>query len=566
MSNAWEGYYEGRRRRRRTRRWRLLPVGILLLVGAVFGVSRCLPQGGMFGPRTGIGEAEANPAASTVVVFNASDPLSRDLAEYYAGKRGIPAEQMVGLKCSIEEEISRQEYDDTLANPLRAQFDARGWWERSSDKPGQDLTSTVTRNRMHYLVLMRGVPLRIRQTNGYAGDTTDQPSPLRDANGACVDSEMAAMGLFSRRISGFLPNPYFRSYSHFPDAHCPPGMMLAGRLDAPTGGMVKRMIDDSLATEKTGLWGRCYIDRRGMAPSSGPLAEGDAWMTKILKETAPFLMPTVDDNHEAIFSANYPMTDAALYFGWYSEQVAGPFAQARFRFRPGAVACHIHSFSATSVRDPAKWWVGPMLDKGAAAVLGNVYEPYLTFTTHLDIFADRLQQGNNLAESAYAAQVGLSWMNTVVGDPLYRPGLVWKNLESDLGDTPASGEAGIVAEGRAYWRGAQIWRARGAAAGTAALEKSAERLHSGLIYEGLGLLQMTGDDKARAMPSFERALRAYKDAADDIRVTMHIARVLSMTGKKAEALNFLNSAKEKYAAAPEAAALDELKAEVTSPF
>ena len=28
--------------------------------------------------------------------------------------------------------------------------------------------------------------------------------------------------------------------------------------------MVRRMIDDSLAVEKTGLWGRCYVDGRGL--------------------------------------------------------------------------------------------------------------------------------------------------------------------------------------------------------------------------------------------------------------------------------------------------------------
>ena len=248
--------------------------------------------------------------------------------------------------------------------------------------------------------------------------------------------------------------------------------MLAGRLDGPTGGDVRKMIDDSLAVEKTGLWGRCYLDRRGLSAGSGPYAEGDGWLTKILTDTAPYLMPTLDDNRPELYSANYPMTGAALYFGWYAEQPAGPFTQPWFRFRPGAVACHIHSFSATSVRDPVHWWVGPLIEKGAAAVLGNVYEPYLSFTTHLDIFADRLQAGYTLAECAYAAQPALSWMNTVVGDPLYRPGLAWKNLESELDDAPASaGNSAMDVEGRAYWQGAQMWQARGAGAGTLALEK-----------------------------------------------------------------------------------------------
>jgi hypothetical protein len=53
--------------------------------------------------------------------------------------------------------------------------------------------------------------------------------------------------------------------------------------------------------------------------------------------------------------------------------------------------------------------------------MGNVYEPYLALTPHVDIFTRRLLQGDYFAEAAYASEKGLSWMLTVVGDPLYRP-------------------------------------------------------------------------------------------------------------------------------------------------
>ena len=327
-------------------------------------------------PGQGInGRPGANPADLAVVVYNALDPLSHELADFYAGKRGIAPERVVGLRCSAEEEISREEYDAQIAGPLRAIFDARGWWQRSADKPGEEPSSVVTANQISYLVLMRGVPLKIRQTDGYPGDHCSQPSPLKEANGASVESELTVLGLFTRAISGFLPNPYFRSYKSFPDARRPPGMMLAGRLDAPTGSIVRRMIEESLAVEKTGLWGRCYLDARGLAAGSGPLAEGDGWINRLHDDLVPYTLPTVYDHAPAMFPAEFPMTEAALYFGWYSEQVVGPFTRGGFRFQPGAVACHIHSFSATSVRDPFRWWVGPLLDKGADAVLGNVYDP-----------------------------------------------------------------------------------------------------------------------------------------------------------------------------------------------
>ena len=249
------------------------------------------------------------------------------------------------------------------------------------------------------------------------------------------------------------------------------------------------------------------------------------------------------------------MTEAALYFGWYSEQVAGPFTRGGFKFQPGAVACHIHSYSATSVRDPFKWWVGPLLDKGAAAVLGNVYEPYLSLTTHLDVFAEHLLDGDTLVESAYAAQPGLSWMNPVVGDPLYRPALVWKNLEFALDDAPAGGSS-LAADGRAYYQGAQTWHAKGPMAGAAALKKSAERLHSGRVYEGLGLVET---DPGRAAEAFERATRFYKNPADKVRAAYEEVRCLAGAGKKREAGAILATARDQYASEPEAAVLDELK-------
>ncbi len=37
--------------------------------------------------------ASANPADLAVVIYNESDPLSHELADFYAEKRGIPAER-----------------------------------------------------------------------------------------------------------------------------------------------------------------------------------------------------------------------------------------------------------------------------------------------------------------------------------------------------------------------------------------------------------------------------------------------------------------------------------------
>ncbi len=563
MSAAWEGYEElrrgGRRDRQRKRRRAALAVtGALVLVATSIAVFNGVP-GKLSGQRAGIGIVGSggggNPADFAAVVYNAADPLSRDLAEFYAKKRGIDRDRVVALQCPVTEEISREEYDSTIAGPLRAAFDTHGWWQRTPDRPDKEPSSTVTANRIRFLVLMRGVPLRIRATTGYPGDFCTQPSPIKDSNCASVDSELAALGLFTRSISGIVLNPLFRTFARYSE-NGRPGILYTGRLDAPTGTMVRRMIEDAIAVEKTGLWGRCYVDGRGLT-APNPLAVGDVWMTKIASETGPRVLPTVFDTKEAQFSVAYPMNDAALYFGWYSVDPAGPFTRDDFKFRPGAVACHIHSFSATSVRDPQHWWVAPLLNRGADAVLGNVYEPYLTLTTNLDTFAERLAEGDTFAESAWLATPGLSWMNTVVGDPLYRPGKVWKELQFDLGDgAPPAGESAVVTESKAYYQGTLAWHDKGTGAGAAALERSGTRLHSGLIYEGLGRLQAASGNAAGAIKACEQAIRLYREPGDKVRVILGEASVMASAGQTGKAEALLADARKRYAGTPAAAALE----------
>ena len=497
---------------------------------------------------------------TALVIYNENDPLSRDLAAFYADQRGIPAERVVSLKCPIEEEISRQQYDDTIARPLRALFDERHWWLRSPDKPDAEPSSVVSGNRIHFLVLMRGMPLRIKGTPPSLTRAISASFPRRSEiatrrawtrNSRCWACSRGASRGFSR--TRIINRSTGSRRTRFP------GIMLTGRLDAPTGSTVRQMILDTLAAEKNGLWGRCYLDGRGIAPNSSPMAEGDQWIDRIASDRAPYFLPTITDHQSAMFPTAYPMNAAAMYFGWYSQDVAGPFTREDFHFVPGAVAVHIHSYSATTLRDTTHYWVGPLIDKGASASLGNVYEPYLTLTTHLDIFADRLFDGFTLAESAWAATPGFSWMNTVVGDPLYRPGLYWKNQEFSLdAPPPTAGEPAAVVEGRAYWQGAQIWRSKGAQAGIAALEKSAARLHSGRIYEGLALLLANGTtDVGLARHAFEQAARSYSDSSDVIRVVLDEARFLAHSNRRTEAVQLLTVSQKKYAGKPAVPALDE---------
>jgi len=128
------------------------------------------------------------------------------------------------------------------------------------------------------------------------------------------------------------------------------------------------------------------------------------------------------DENPGTFPASYPMDHIAFYVGWYDENVSGPFTQPEVEFMPGAFAYHLHSFSAGTLRTATRHWVGPLLSKGVTATMGSVYEPYLAGTPDLGIFAGRfLFYGYSFGEAAYTSQPVLSWMTTVVGDPLYSP-------------------------------------------------------------------------------------------------------------------------------------------------
>ena len=97
---------------------------------------------------------------ATAIIYNAVDPESKTLAEYYAAKRGIPASNLLGLKTSLEETITRAEFQKTIESPLRAAFIERGWWNTGT-VPNQGNIAIQTTIRV--LTLIRGLPLRITE-------------------------------------------------------------------------------------------------------------------------------------------------------------------------------------------------------------------------------------------------------------------------------------------------------------------------------------------------------------------------------------------------------------------
>ena len=73
--------------------------------------------------------ASAAPSGEEVVViYNNKVPASEDVARHYAEVRHVPKEQVIGFELSAEEEISRIDFDESLAKPLAHELESRKLW------------------------------------------------------------------------------------------------------------------------------------------------------------------------------------------------------------------------------------------------------------------------------------------------------------------------------------------------------------------------------------------------------------------------------------------------------
>jgi uncharacterized protein (TIGR03790 family) len=473
---------------------------------------------------------------SVAILYNSSSADSKALAEFYGQARNIPATQLVGLELPEEEEIDRRTFNTTLRDRLIREYDRREWWIRGRDNAGNLVPKE---SKIRILVCMRGVPSRIAKQPGAPALKPGEP-PFIHSDEASVDSELALLGVEGLPLAGPLSNPYFKSEKSFADAGLP--MTLVGRIDAPTREICERMIRDAIETEKTGLWGMSVID---VARKLSNMPEGDPALENIVKAHREVGIPVIADRFPDTFPTNYPLRDVAVYFGWYDFNVSGPFLNPAFRFKKGAVAVHLHSFSAAQLRDPAKNWSAPLLARGAAATLGNVYEPYLQMTHHFDIFQTRLLAGRSLVEAAYMSLPVLSWQNVVLGDPLYRPFL---HLDGTGEKTEADRDYRALRLAHLRWKEdpAQLDQQ---------LRDAADRLKSGPLLEATGLMKREAGDGPEAAADFRKAKLYFTGKPDRLRMDLHIAAIDRAADRKKEAIQILRGARTLYGDLPESAAI-----------
>lgn len=384
----------------------------------------------------GAGPAQAFEVEEVLVVANQRMVGSEALARYYMTKRQIPENNLLRLSLTINETMSREEFDAVLKKEISRTIERR--------KPA----------RTEVVVLMHGVPLKVEapqptweeaeelrrlreeEVKIAKGQTTDSgtlsnikkdlkgsiAAILKHDQRASVDSELALVKKKeSYPLSGWLENPFFLGFHGQHLAITRDEVMLVCRLDGPDATTVRRIIDDSLEAEKSGLQGRAYFDARWPRPTEDVRLSGYQRYDLSLHraaEVAAQRLPTILDNREELFSGG-ACPDGALYSGWYS---LGRYVDA-FSWNRGAIAYHIASSECTTLRDQSSSvWCVKLLANGVAATIGPVHEPYIQAFPLPELFFGLLLQGNfSLGEAYLLSLPFVSWQMVLVGDPLYRP-------------------------------------------------------------------------------------------------------------------------------------------------
>jgi uncharacterized protein (TIGR03790 family) len=369
----------------------------------------------------------ADSGDQVIVVYNSRLPESKAVAEYYARRRNVPDSQVFGFSLSTSIEMSRSEFRNSLQKPLARLLDQKKLWRigaeilHTTNLPSARVEWKVRESKIRYAVLCYGVPARITRDETIKEDIEAQMRPELRRNEAAVDTELALLPCLEQNLplAGPLNNPLF-SATNAAAFDPTNGVLMVTRLDGPSPEIARGLVDKAMQADTNGLWGRAYFDLRGiMDPAYKP---GDDWLRGGAEICRRLGFETVVDENPWTFPAEFPMSQIAIYCGWYDNSVSGPLARPQVEFMPGAFAYHLHSFSGADLHSTSNYWVGPLLARGATITMGTVDEPYLSGTPQIAIFLARfLYNGLSFGEAAYAAQPVLSWQTTIVGDPLYRP-------------------------------------------------------------------------------------------------------------------------------------------------
>jgi uncharacterized protein (TIGR03790 family) len=482
------------------------------------------------------GTYAAETGDEVIVIYNPRMPGSKDVAEHYAAVRHVPPDQIFGFALSTNEDMSRTEFRDGLEKPLAKALVTKKIWRMGPQKlsgtngqPGKVIRKVLD-SKIRYAVLCYGVPLRIEEDSSLKEDADSLRPELR-RNEAAVDADLAILPAIDQNLlrAGPIENLFYAT-TNAAAFNPTNNILMVARLDGPTAEIALGLVDKAIEGESNGLCGRAYFDLRAV-PTNSPMVIGDNWILAAAKISKYFGgYETIIDTNAGTFPPDFPMSQIAIYCGWYSEHVCGPFAQKRVEFMPGAFAYHLHSFSAATIRSTDTHWAGPLLAKGATCTMGCVYEPYLTGTPDIGVFCARWMLSDfTFGEAAYASQQTLSWQTTVIGDPLYCP--FRKSLSG------IQQREGSRCMEWTYLRRANILITQGRSPTDVAgfLDALPATKNSAVLTEKLADIYSTEGMPSSAIESYQLALKLSPSPMQNVRIRLELAEKLGVAGRMKEA-------------------------------
>jgi uncharacterized protein (TIGR03790 family) len=461
-----------------------------------------------------------------IVIYNSRMPESKELADYYAHKRGVPKDQIFGFELTTTLAMSRSEFRTTLQKPLAKLLESRKLWRqgtqivRDTNGAAQRVEYKVTESKIRYAVLCYGVPASINPEQNFKEPGLDKLRPEMRRDEAAVDTELALLPMIEENLplAGPLRNPVFAA-TNPATLHPTNGVLMVTRLDGPTVAIARGLVDKALEAETNGLWGRTYFDIRGiMDPGYKP---GDDWIRGASEVCQRLGFEMVLDQKPETFPPEFPMSQIAVYCGWYDFNVSGPFTRPKVEFMPGAFAYHLHSYSGANIRSATNYWVGPLLAKGATITMGCVTEPYLGTTPQVGLFLARfLYERMTFGEAAYAAQPVLSWQTTIIGDPLYTP---YRQTPQQLHEHLQAIHSPLIEW--SHLRAVDLNLVRGASprVGATYLETLDVTKKSAVLSEKLADLYEALGKPASAIETYEHALNLIPSPEQKVRLRLKLA-------------------------------------------
>ncbi len=401
------------------------------------------------------------------LVVNKNVPESRQVADHYIAKRGVPKENVVVLDLPKVEDISRADFDAKLAGPLRDALkdhkDAVKVLVTTYGVPlrvGPQPSTDAEKNELEKLRPKLGEARKVLA--GLEKDKETDPKELAAArqqvndlqarertishaeSHASVDSELMLLWWEKYRLVRWIPNPLYAQTSEAYRKANPPAVLVS-RLDGPTADIAKRLVDDAIEVEKKGLSGKAVIDARGIKfdPKSGDTGHGYGGYDESMREAAALLGKaglTVElDDKNDVLKPN-AAKGVALYCGWYSHATFVDCCE----YERGAIAWHLASSEAVTLRNAdSKVWCPNLLKAGVCATLGPVAEPYtLGFPKPAEFFGLLATGEYTLVECYGRSMLFCSWMTVLVGDPLYNPFKNASAVKLKSADVPFSPKGG----------------------------------------------------------------------------------------------------------------------------